>query len=103
MFTPLKSLKWAYNLGVRQERVRIAAHLQAHSQAARTNVDFFQDRFRDGTSKSKFRKSEADRLSLEANVNARVERIIDEMFKPNGEYTPTSIMFPDGKYEVNDD
>lgn len=39
----LKTLKWVYDLGVKQERVRIAAHLQAAAQGRRVTAGVMDD------------------------------------------------------------
>lgn len=92
----LKTLKWVYNLGVTQERTRIANHLQIHAQGARNNIAVMDDMFRAERERTKPRKSNLERLDFDRAVNHRVEEIINEMFESHGDWRPgASILFPD--------
>lgn len=91
----LRALKWAYDIGVRQERTRIAAQLQGRQQGARFEEDMMQDMLRRELDRPKPRKHIAERLEFQKAVVHRVDQIIDEIFRPNGEYIPTSVMFPE--------
>lgn len=91
----LKTLKWVYDLGVRQERVRIASHLQAAAQGKRVVSGVISDMFDDELRKSKPNKRAIERLDFERAVAREVDEIIDQIFRPNGEYVPTSLMFPE--------
>lgn len=93
----LKTLKWIYDLGVRQERVRIASHLQMHSIGASNSRDIASALFAEEMSKPKPNIKLLDRLNFENAVNQKVEEIIQEIFQSNGEWVSgNSIMFPDG-------
>ena len=91
----LRILKWSYDLGVRQERTRIAAHLQARQQGARYENELIDNMLREEMTRSKPRKHIAERLEFQKAVAHRVDELIDELFRPNGEYVPTSVMFPE--------
>jgi hypothetical protein len=100
MFTTLKALKWAHDLGIRQERVRVASHLQVRAQAARVANDIFNNMINEEMSKSKPNKKNLERLDFDRAVYARVNEIIDEMFNPHGEWiAPPSFMFPDDDHK----
>jgi len=92
----LKLVKWAYDLGIRHERVRIAAHLQVHSTNAGNSISAMDDMFREEMSKSKPNKNRLQRLEFDKAVNHRVREMITDMFHDNGQYVyGNSIMFPD--------
>lgn len=91
----LKTLKWVYDLGVRQERTRIASHLQLRAQGQRISAAVMDDMFRDEMQKSRPNKRAIERLDFDRAVARQVDEIIDEIFRPNGEYMPTSLMFPE--------
>lgn len=91
----LKTLKWVYDLGVKQERVRIAAHLQAAAQGKRVSSGVMADMFHDEMRKSRPNKRAIERLEFDRAVASEVDEIIDSIFRPNGEYVPTSLMFPE--------
>lgn len=96
----LKTLKWVYDLGVRQERVRIAGHLQVRASGLRMERDIMDSMLREEFDRPKHRKGNIERLEFNKAVMHRVEEIVNDIFHPNGEYVPTSIMFPDGDQEV---
>lgn len=92
----LKTLKWVYGLGVKQERVRIASHLQIHSTGARNSINAMDDMFREEMSRPKPNKKRLERMDFDRAVNHRIEEIIQDMFQDNGHYVSgASIMFPD--------
>ncbi len=91
----LKTLKWVYDLGVRQERVRISSHLQARAQGSRVTSGVMGDMIYDEMRKSRPNKRAIERLEFDRAVASQVDSIIDEIFRPNGEYVPTSLMFPE--------
>lgn len=95
----LKALKWAYDLGVRQERVRIASHLQMESQQARASNDTMIGMLR-GEDQPAPNQKRKERLEIAVKVNDRIQNIIDNLFYPKGEWTPpASLMFPDDKHK----
>jgi hypothetical protein len=91
----LKTLKWVYSLGVKQERVRIASHLQAAAQGRRVTSGVMNDMFHDEMRKVRPNKRAIERLDFDRAVAREVEEIIDEIFRSNGEYVSTSLMFPE--------
>lgn len=92
----LKALKWVYDLGVKQERQRIAAELQLQQQRARTFNDTAMDMLRDPASKKEVTQKRKQRLELQIAVNDRIQEIVHELFDSKGEWTPgPSVMFPD--------
>lgn len=96
----LKLVKWAYDLGVRHERVRIASHLQLHSTGARNNLNAMDDMFREEMSRSKPNKNRLQRLEFDKAVNHRIEEIIQDMYQSTGDWKPgASIMFPDDGHQ----
>lgn len=99
MFTTLKALKWTYDLGIKQERVRIAALLQTRAQDTRVSAEIFSNMLREEVAKPKSQQSRIDQIERAKAVNDRVAEIIDEIFRPNGEWTPpASYLFPDDKH-----
>lgn len=94
MFTSLKSLKWAHNLGVKQERQRIAAELQLQQQRARTFNEVAMGMLRD-TPQKELTKQRRQRLDLQIAVNNRIQEIVDELFRAEELIAGSSIMFPD--------
>lgn len=91
----LKTLKWVYDLGVKQERVRIAAHLQNFAQGARVTNSVMDDMLREEMRRPKPNKRRLERLDFDRAVAHKVDEIIEGIFRPNGEYVPTSLMFPE--------
>lgn len=93
----LKTLKWVYNLGVVQERQRIAAELQLQQQRARTFNEAALDMLHDPASKKEVTQKRKQRLELQMAVNNRIEEIVNEMFRTEGGewVNASSIMFPD--------
>src|SRR4051812_45703717 len=92
----LKTLKWVYDLGVKQERQRIAAHLQLASQYSRTENDQMLDMMRDNADRKRPSKTVTEKLRFQSAVNDRIQLIINDMFQGNGSWVEgASIMFPD--------
>lgn len=90
-----KTLKWVYDLGVKQERVRISAHLQAAAQGRRVSAGVMGDMLFDEGHKRRPNKRAIERLEFDQAVAREVDDIIESIFRPNGEYVPTSLMFPE--------
>lgn len=92
----LKTLKWVYGLGVKQERQRIASHLQLHATGARNSINALDDMFRDEMNKPKPSKNRLERMDFDRAVNHKIETIIQEMFQGKDHYVSgASIMFPE--------
>jgi hypothetical protein len=92
----IRTFKWIYNLGVEQERVRIARVLEqeAHrrSVVATVGTDMLINRDRDGTKMSDKRKQ---RLELETAVADEVKSIVLAIIEPHAEHViGSSILFP---------
>ncbi len=93
----LKALKWAYDLGVRQERVRISAQLQLEGTRSRVHQDSILDMLRND---EKVSIKKRDRLDFEVAVSARIQDIISTLFEPQGDWIKgSSIMFPDDNHK----
>lgn len=85
----LNVLKWVYNLGVRNERERIATHLQ--SIQAQHGVGMYgRPRIVEPNEDEKRKK---DRLQFQAAVSAEINYIIEDIFRGNVRETE-SIMYP---------
>lgn len=98
----IRTFKWVYELGIRHERIRIAAHLQVQAQSARTSSNIMDDMLRDQHSKTRPKKRAVERLEFDMAVNHRVEAIINDMFDSKGDWIPSaSIMFPDDNLSNN--
>lgn len=95
----LKTFKWVYNLGVGQERVRIAAALEAHANRARISDSTMANMLREELTKSKPNQPVVDQLKFSRSVNSRVQEIIADMFRQEESkwLSGYSIMFPDDK------
>lgn len=97
----LKTLKWVYDLGVRQERVRISSHLQLAVQLNKTSNDAMLGMLSDDAGRKKSSKSRKERLEFELAVNNKVQEIINTMYEDSGGHwiTGSSLMFPDDKHK----
>lgn len=96
----IRALKWAYDLGVRQERIRIASHLQLYAQGARHSRDAFDSMIREELENDKPNKSRAEKLKFNREIQARISNIVEDLFSPKGEWKPgASLMFPDDKHK----
>lgn len=93
----LKTLKWVYDLGVHQERVRIAAHLQREIHHAQLSNEIAMNMLSEIADSKKPNKARMQRLDFSIAVNDRVREIISDIFKQNnGEWVDGgSIMFPE--------
>ena len=88
-------LKWVYDLGVNNERNRIAAYLDRTALQVRADYTDDLDCLRGEDNMSK-----RNMVSLEKSIELQqqVERIIRGLFKSEHTYvTGESIMFPKGK------
>lgn len=87
----LKTLKWVYDLGVKQERVRIAAHLQVNAIGAKNSINAMNNMFHEEINKPKPNKNRLERIDFDRAVNHQIEEIIQD----NGSWVAGgSIMFP---------
>lgn len=95
----LKTLKWVYDLGVRQERVRIATHLRLEVQRAGLSRDTRLDMINENS--PKLSKSRRDKLAFAMEVDTRVQDVINNIFADNGGHWEhgASLMFPDDKHK----
>lgn len=92
-----KILKWAYDMGVRQERVRIAAQLQLRVSSLQNATDFNYDILRNITDNT-VKKTAKEKIKFNIAVHNKVKSIINEIFTPKGEWiNDESIMFPNDK------
>ncbi len=93
----LRLVKWAYDLGVRQERHRIASELQLQQQRSQNFNRVALGILHDPESGMETSKKRKQRLELQIAVNDRIQEIINDMFRSEGEmYIPgSSIMFPE--------
>lgn len=90
----LKLLKWAYDLGVRQERVRIASHLRLMSTENRSRLNIL-DEMMSIPIASKKEISERQHQDFERAIRHEVQEIIDAITEARGDWVPgASIMFP---------
>lgn len=98
-----KMLKWAYDLGIRHERVRIASHLQLESTRAHNSMDRDMEfmRVMNESPKIKVSKSAKEKLDFNIAVNHRVQQIIQNMFEssPDKWIPGASVMFPDDEHK----
>lgn len=96
----LKTLKWVYDLAVRQERVRIAAHLQALAQGARVSREIQDNMFREEVNKPRPNQKKLNQIDFDRAVQSRIEVIISDIFNDNGQWVSgASLMFPDDKHK----
>lgn len=92
----LKLLKWAYDLGVRQERVRISAHLQNVSRYS----EYESERMFAILDSEKTPKRTKSQLDFKMAVEDKIRKTVDEIMKPqNSDYFGYSIMFPDDDHK----
>lgn len=92
----LKLVKWAYSLGVRQERIRISAHLQNVSrQAEFSHMDMF-----DKMENARTSKTVRQRLDFDMAVEKKIKDIVNDILLPqSSDYFGYSVMFPDDKHK----
>lgn len=90
----LKTLKWVYELGVKQERNRIARYLEAEAARVGNEYGIEHDMLREMRDTDK--KARRQRLELKHAVTMRVSEIVNNILQPHFEdRTGFSIMFPD--------
>lgn len=97
----LRLVKWAYKLGVRNERHRIAGFLSSAQAnkwdgiyAAKRDLGIIRDRDEAGTKE----EVEAKRLQQKIAVDREVINIIDALFHGEEKYERgASFMFPEEK------
>jgi len=90
-----KALKWAYDLGIRHERIRISAHLQNISRQA----DYFEERSFAALHDDKTSKRVKSRLDFELAVESKIKATVESIMKPQtSDYWGYSIMFPDDEH-----
>lgn len=90
----LKTLKWMYDLGVRQERTRIARELEnamtRHHNAASISNSMLRD--------PETKEQRKNRLQFREAVHHEVLEIVNVIMQPHSaEQFPTSVMFPEGE------
>lgn len=90
-----RALKWAYDLGVRQERVRISAHLQNRSRQA----EFYQATMYDKLRNEKTSDRNKKILDFDMAVERKVQQIIEDIMRPQFDIPGGSLMFPDDKHK----
>lgn len=86
--------KWAYNLGVAQERKRIASELQVRAATYRRESDVYSTALRDGD----FKKRDKERLERQAVIVKEIENLIHSLFHGEAHVT-SSFLFPDDNIE----
>lgn len=94
----LKLVKWAYKLGVRNERQRIATYLSSVQAEA---MDRFNDPFGYQSpieSKKDAKEKYQRKIDLKKAVDQRIIDIISELFIGEERYQRgASVMFPEGE------
>lgn len=97
----LRALKWAYDLGIRHERVRIASHLQVRTSHLQDSRDTAMDMLSRNADMKRPSKTTAQRLEFKIAVEDRVREIVNELFEDhNGQWVAgASVMFPDDEHK----
>jgi hypothetical protein len=96
----LRALKWAYDLGIRHERVRIASHLQVRASHLLDSRDTALSMLSNNADLKRPNKNTAKKLEFKIAVEDQVRDLIHEMFTDNGHYVSgASIMFPDDEHK----
>lgn len=91
----LKTLKWAYDLGVKHERVRIARELEAEHGRRIVQSMQYDIVYKDKTESAAKRK---DRILYRQSVTEEIRAIVENILEPHNELSRTvSIMFPEPK------
>lgn len=86
--------KWAYNLGVKQERNRVASELRTRAMSYHNEFDTYMAAL-NGKSHS---KSDQKTMETRANIAKEVENVIQSLF--HGEVHETSsFLFPNDNIE----
>lgn len=95
----LKLVKWAYDLGVRHERARIANFLELESQRSSSNRNSIDQKMNEiATSKKDYANKKRKKLEISFAVEQRVEQIIQAIFYEQSDWTSRgSVIFPEGK------
>lgn len=89
----LSVLKWAYDLGVKQERQRIARLLEHTATNSIDYIDTAYNMLADEKSMSKARK---DKLAKRVEINSAVRDIIAVIMSPKQDYVVTEpLLFQD--------
>lgn len=88
----LKTLKWVYELGVRQERQRIAAILQGELQQRAAYNQTMHDVIND----TKL-ESQKDKMLKRLAVSSEVSSIVNRLFETQYHENYVSLMFPEEK------
>lgn len=87
----LKLLTWAYDLGVQQERVRIARELEIRA----AHYDMYIQTAFEVLVDSKMSESRKDRLAKRTEVMKEVATIVKDILRPDiVEHDNGSVMFP---------
>ena len=96
----IKALKWAYDLGVRQERVRIASELQIIQRQIEVEFDNNYNHLRYHNAKNDNDEEHKNTIQFKISVASRVREIIDKLFEPTQEYVyGSSPLFPDDNHK----
>lgn len=96
----LRVIKWAYNLGVRNERHRIATYLSSAQGQKYDAMRVFDEEMRNDPVRS---NKDAKKRSIEKRIQQKavdreVVNIIDSIFHSQEKYVRgESVMFPDGE------
>lgn len=94
----LQIIRWAYRLGVRNERHRIASFLSSASSNYSHSVSMFERELREDPVRSErdAKKRDIENRAIESRVNSKVINIIDQLFHAEDKYERgASVMFPD--------
>jgi len=94
----LRALKWAFDIGVRQERVRIAAYLQHEGEVAAHERDRAMEILSRASEVGTVKKSHQEKMQFTIAVNNRVQQIIQGIFDSSQDWIPgASVMYPEDK------
>lgn len=94
----LKLVKWAYSLGVRNERHRIAAFLQAAQARRYDAMSRFEEDLRENpvSSKQDAKARNIEKRAHQKDIDRAVVDIIETIFHGEEKYERgASVMFPD--------
>lgn len=94
----LRLVKWAYSLGVRNERHRIAAYLQSAQANRYDRMSAFEDELRHHPVESKkdAEKRNIEKRAHQKDIDRAVVDIIEAIFHGEQKYERgASVMFPD--------
>ena len=91
----VRTFKWIYELGVKQERLRIARILEQELEQRRFYLGTAHDMLSDN-SKSQMNKERKAKLARHADIVTGVNEVIMHIMEPGWEQTTTSsALFPD--------